>query len=212
VKSRISIISTAVAMIFGVVTLYYYFFPTPENEIIRSVFLQWAITLAAVALLVGVMNLLSVHYDKLNNDQTGSWFYSLMLIISMLGTFVLVFVWGPDSQWARLVFNSIQVPIEASLMAVLAISLAYASVRLLRRRPTLLSVIFVTTVLLILAGTSPYVTENIPVLGSLLRDLRAWIAQVPAAAGARGILLGVALGTIATGLRIIMGADRPYGD
>jgi hypothetical protein len=30
-------------------------------------------------------------------------------------------------------------------------------------------------------------------------------------AGARGILLGVALGTVATGLRILIGADRPYG-
>jgi len=30
-------------------------------------------------------------------------------------------------------------------------------------------------------------------------------------AGIRGILMGVALGSIATGLRILMGADRPYG-
>jgi len=32
-----------------------------------------------------------------------------------------------------------------------------------------------------------------------------------AAGGARGILLGVALGTLTTGLRILFGADRPYG-
>ncbi len=30
-------------------------------------------------------------------------------------------------------------------------------------------------------------------------------------AGARGILLGVALGSVTTGLRILMGVDRPYG-
>jgi hypothetical protein len=29
-------------------------------------------------------------------------------------------------------------------------------------------------------------------------------------AGARGILLGVALGSLTTGLRILIGADRPY--
>jgi hypothetical protein len=33
---------------------------------------------------------------------------------------------------------------------------------------------------------------------------------VVAAAGARGILLGVALGTLTTGLRILFGTDLPY--
>ena len=32
-----------------------------------------------------------------------------------------------------------------------------------------------------------------------------------ASGGARGILIGVALGTLTTGLRILFGADRPYG-
>jgi hypothetical protein len=31
-----------------------------------------------------------------------------------------------------------------------------------------------------------------------------------ASGGGRGILLGMALGAAATGLRILMGADRPY--
>jgi hypothetical protein len=41
--------------------------------------------------------------------------------------------------------------------------------------------------------------------------LRSLLVQIPAVAGARGVLLGVALGAIATGLRILMGVDRPYG-
>ena len=36
--------------------------------------------------------------------------------------------------------------------------------------------------------------------------------EVPTLAGARGIMLGVALGTIAVGLRVLLGADRPYTD
>jgi hypothetical protein len=40
--------------------------------------------------------------------------------------------------------------------------------------------------------------------------IKDWILNVPTLAGVRGILLGVALGTIATGLRILLGADRPY--
>jgi hypothetical protein len=62
---------------------------------------------------------------------------------------------------------------------------------------------------LVLIGITP-----LPFFGqiSLLGSLRNWLATVPALAGARGLLLGIALGTIATGLRILMGVDRPYGD
>jgi len=35
---------------------------------------------------------------------------------------------------------------------------------------------------------------------------------VVAAGGARGILLGVALGSIVTGLRVLLAVDRPYGE
>jgi hypothetical protein len=52
--------------------------------------------------------------------------------------------------------------------------------------------------------------------GSLLWEefplIKEWVLRVPTMAGARGILLGVALGIIATGLRILLGADRPYVD
>jgi uncharacterized membrane protein YhaH (DUF805 family) len=212
-KGRFSILSgffTLIAISTGVVVLFYFFFPTPENLVIRSVLLQWAVTLAAVALLIGMGNLLGIHYRKLN-EEGGNWFYSLILIIALIATFFLVLIMGPTHAWSSMVFNTIQVPVEASLMAILAVSLAYASARLLRRRMSLLSIVFLGTVLIVLAGTSPFVTENAGALGGALRSLRAWIAQVPAAAGARGILLGVALGTIATGLRILFGADRPYG-
>ena len=94
-------------------------------------------------------------------------------------------------------------------MALLAVTLTYASIRLLRRRLNLLSVIFLVTAVLILLGTAP-----LPFLGTIpgLSDLvRPFISQVLAAAGARGILLGVALGTLTTGIRILFGADRPYG-
>jgi hypothetical protein len=34
--------------------------------------------------------------------------------------------------------------------------------------------------------------------------------QVPTVAGARGIILGIALGAAATGLRVLLGFDQPY--
>jgi len=39
-----------------------------------------------------------------------------------------------------------------------------------------------------------------------------WLVTVPVGAGARGILLGIALATLVVGLRVVIGQDRTYGD
>jgi hypothetical protein len=61
--------------------------------------------------------------------------------------------------------------------------------------------------MVILLATGPLFGISLPGLV----ELRYWIAQVPAMAGARGLLLGIGLGIVATGLRILIGSDRPYG-
>jgi hypothetical protein len=72
-----------------------------------------------------------------------------------------------------------------------------------------LSVIFLVTAWVILVGTAPWpFLGDVPFFSDIVRPI---IAQIPAAAGARGILIGVALGTLTTGLRILFGSDRPYG-
>lgn len=92
-------------------------------------------------------------------------------------------------------------------MAVLAIILLFAGIRLFRRRLDLFSFVFWITAILVLLGTAPFFfSGQLPFLG----QVRTLIAQIPAAAGARGILIGVSLGIVVTGLRILVGSDRPY--
>ena len=209
--SVIAIASTAIAIASGALVLAGYFFAQEEGGQaslltgIRLVLLNWAIILAGFAIFIGILNLFQVHYKKIQNKQKGS-VYSLLLIISLVAMFLFGLI-RPGQM--GVVFNTIQLPVEASLMALLAVTLTFASIRLLRHRLNLLSVIFLVTTLLMLLGTAP-----LPLLGDIpgLSDwVRPFIAQVIAVAGARGILLGVALGTLTTGLRIIFGADRPYG-
>lgn len=208
---KFPILSTVVAVLSGVTVLFLYFLPLVFAGIDwRIVLLQWASTLGAVALLIGLINLASVHSRKLD-DEGAFPFNSLVLVLAMVGTFGVVLAFGPASTSAMFIVNYIQLPVETSLMAILAVTLVYASARIVRRRTDAFSLVFVGTVLFILFTTSPLVTDFIPAIGGPLRVFRDWITNVPAAAGARGILLGIALGTIATGLRILMGTDRPYG-
>lgn len=200
--------STAIAIATGLIVLVGYFVELPLLVNLRITILNWAIILAALALFIGVFNLLAVHADKVRSKKKGG-FYSLILILSMLVTLVLGLWLRPDHPLMALIFNAIQLPVETSLMAMLVVTLTYASIRLLRRRNNLISVIFLVTALLILLGSAP-----LPFIGSLpiVSDMiRPFIAQVLATAGARGILIGVALGALTTGLRVLFGAERPYG-
>jgi len=108
----------------------------------------------------------------------------------------------------QLVLNGVIFSVEAALMGILTITLLYSAVRLLRRRADFTTIVFLITAVLVLFGsaTLPF-GENIPVFSGLA----TWIREVLAVGGARGILIGVSLGTLLTGLRVLFGIDRPYG-
>ncbi len=205
-KKILPITNAAIAAIAGIFVLLGYFFPTIFSGI-QSVFIGWAVILAGFALLLGIFNLALVHWKK-SNTKDPNRVYSLVLLISLLLTFVLAGFSGPTGGLSLWLFNTFQVPVEVSLLALLAIILIYSIARLLVRRPKWNTILFLITVLLVLLGAVPllFIGELAP-----LTAVRDWLTQVPAIAGARGLLLGVALGTVATGLRILMGVDRPYG-
>jgi hypothetical protein len=46
----------------------------------------------------------------------------------------------------------------------------------------------------------------------VMPDITDWVLDVLAMAGVRGVLLGVALGAILTGMRLLLGVERPYDD
>jgi len=89
---------------------------------------------------------------------------------------------------------------------LLAFYVARAAYRGFRLR-SLESLAFIAAVIVVLLGQVPvgsYLSEFVPAA-------KEWILDVPSTAGVRGIIIGVALGTIATGVRVLMGIDRPYG-
>lgn len=200
-------LSAAVAIIVGLLILAGYFFPFSPLLSLKNTLVQWAMILAGFALLVGVVNLIKVHWLKIRKRSPGS-VYSLILIISLAVTIVVAGYFGPAASSSLWIFKNIQLPVEMSLLALMSILLIYVVTRLLRRRPDSVSILFIATVFLVLLGTAPlfFIGEV-----RVLSVIRNFIVQVPAVAGARGILLGVALGAIATGIRILTGADRPYG-
>lgn len=198
------IFTAVIAIAFGLLVLAGYFLPALSN--LEMILLNWAMILAGAAMFLGIFNLISVHSDKIRNREKGN-LYSALLLLALLGTFFLGFILGPDNTGIRILLNGIIQPAEAMLMGLLAVTLLYAAIRLLRHRVNLMSIVFLVSAILILLGTATLPFGNMPVFGTL----RSWMTNVLAVGGARGILMGVVLGTLTTGLRVLFGMDRPYG-
>ena len=201
----VSVLSAIFAISAGVIVLLGYFLPIAPLPQLRGQLIEWSIIVGGVAVIVGIGNLVFVHWDRLRSRQKGS-SYSALLLIALIATFGLGVAYGPEGTFRQVTVDAIIVPVEATLMATLAVTLIYASIRLLRRRADVMSVVFLAVALLTLLLIMP--TPIGPVPGD---QVFLWIIGMFSRGGARGLLLGIALGTMLTGLRVLFGADRPYG-
>ncbi len=210
------VLATVVAIVVGLLVLADLFVSQWPNSfggfsqiinVTGALLVSWAAIVIAFALFLGFANVISVHWTRIRSQKPGT-IYSGILLLSLVGTLIVGFYsGGPNSYGSQLVFDFVLQPLEATFFALLAIFIAAAAFRAFRIRD-LETFFFVLFAVIVLLGQVPlgiYLWPELPVI-------KDWILNVPTLAGVRGILLGVALGTIATGLRILIGADRPYTD
>ena len=198
------LITTVLAMAVGIVVLFDYFFQQTIIDALGNAFKEWAIVLTAFAVLLGLINLLIVHVTRVVRRNEPSAGYSVIVLITSLIVFVIGIVSdGPAGAPMTWVFTNMYVPLQGALFALVAFFLATAAYRALRVR-NLESILLVVAALVVFLGQIP--------LFNFFADVKDWLLRVPSEAGVRGILLGVALGTIATGVRLLVGVDRPYSE
>ena len=197
---------TAITIGAGLLVLANFFIRNDFLRQVRLTLLDWAVILAAVALVLGALNVIATHARKIRDRRSG-WAYSLFLLAAM-GTVVILGLAdsrGPASPGVSWIFQNIQVPLQSTLFALLAFFVASAAYRAFRVR-SIDSFIMLIVGLIVLLGQVP--------LGLALWDrivsAKDWILNYPSTGGARGILLGAALGAVLTGLRVLLGIDRPH--
>ena len=173
---------------------------------IRQLLLDWAVALAGTAVIVGVFNLILVHAGRIQKKEKGAG-YSAILLMCLFGAFVFGLALGPDHPEIRQVVGAVIVPAESSLMGVLAVSLLVGAFRLMQRRASLMSIVFLATAVIMLLSSA---TLPFGEVGALANLVGPWLQHVLASGGTRGILVGMALGTLVTGLRVLTGMHRPY--
>lgn len=192
-------IPAVIVIIVGLIVLVGYLFPDNPLSGIRDVLTGWAVIIASFAFFLGLFNVFGVHIKKAQRLRKGG-IYNLAFLAAASLSLLLSFVpLGPiTGQW---VFDYIISPAGATLAALIVFTLTLAAFRLLRERQEekAKSIVFILVVTLVLLSSTPLIAvEWIP-----LAAIRRWVVDVVGMAGMRGLLLGVALGTVITALRVL---------
>jgi len=212
-------LTSAIAIGFGLITLVGLLIPGDVALVIGgapvsftpilNLLLQLVVITVALTVLIGILNLLAVHIGRIFGRK-GGWGYSIVLVLSTLVVIGLTIAEraNPPGQQSlsMMLLESVQVSIESALAGLVLFALVYGAYRMMRRRVTWWGMLFTVVLLIILIGALP-----LPGATGLF-SLRDWLLAVPVSAGARGILLGIALATVVTGVRVLIGQDRSYRD
>jgi len=196
----------AITFIMGVVMIIQFFIPHPvSQQFFRMLTTKWLVIIGAFFLLIGLSSLLRMHYFKIAHKREG-WAYSMITLAGILFMCIVGFGFGGiRGRLISLTYQSVLVPLNATMFSILAFYMASAAFRAFRARTLVATVLLITAMVVMLGRISmgDYLWEHLP-------SFTEWIMTVPNMAQKRGILLGVALGSLATSLRIIAGIERSY--
>ena len=200
-------LTTLIAILSGLIVLLAYFLPIPALMGLSHFIINWAVSLSGVAMLVAIISLVASHWQKLQQKRNPER-YSILVIFGFFLTLLFgVVMGGPGNPEFQKVVTHFILPVEAGLLGALAAGLIYAGFRLYRANRGWMTLVFgISTVLFLLLYSGIFTSGlDIPIIKEGLGILQ----RLPDAGG-RGIVIGLALGTIAAGLRILLGVDRPY--
>ena len=196
-------LATAVAIAIALIMLADLFFTNPLLHSLGAAFRDWTVILTAFALLLGLFNLLLVHFLRLTRRHEPGAGYSAVVLVTFIAVTVIGLWFGLPSPPMTWIFDNLYLPLQGAFFAPATFFLATAAYRALRARN-------IETAWMLLAALVVFLGQ-VPLIRTFA-DAREWVLAVPSEAGVRGILLGVGLGTVATGLRLIVGMDRPHSE
>ena len=113
--------------------------------------------------------------------------------------------WGRDQDSIfQKIFNSILLPVQATMFALLAFYLASAAFRAFRTRSVDATVLLITALIVMIGRLDDLGIIKMP-------EISQWILRDgPNLWSKRAILLGVGLGMASTALKVVLGIERTY--
>ena len=205
----------------GAIYIVTYFIPA--LQFIETVSTDWILIIQAFAIWLGALNLLKISILKATTGKKDRLFPALVVVsfLIMVGVGFAPLFRGESfladrdylsegSAFAWL-YNSMYVPLNATMFALLAFFVASASYRAFRARNREATLLLVAACILML-GRVPI---GDMITGFLPQGWRlsAWadvIMNYFQLAGQRAIMIGIALGIVSNSLRLVLGIERSH--
>ena len=164
---------------------------------------------SAFALGLAAVNLMIIHSRNIQRRRE-NWVYSVIMIVTVivfggLRSFVEITANKGAASTYSLLYTYILSPLMAGQWAFLGFYVASASYRAFRARNLDATVLLISAVLVML-GAAPVgavIWNQFPVI-------QRWLLNVPNVTGQRGIVIGAAIGSFVTGLRVLLGLERGH--
>ena len=210
-KREIPLFMTAAIGLFMILS---FFVPHQWVSVPADFLQQSAIIIVAFGIVLGGANLLRVNLQAVV-ERRPDWPYKLVLVLGLVVTVALGLVEGRDFQAAGTrstwIYDQVYSSMSSAMFALLAFFIASAAFRAFRIR-TAEAALLAAAAFIVMMGRVPLggvLTAGLPVQYRI-ETLAQWILDVPQNAANRAILIGAALGVMATGLRVILGIERSY--
>jgi len=197
----------------GVAIIISFFIPHKPFNQVQDTLLDWFIIISGFALLLGIYSLLRKHIIHIQKKDAG-WGYSLILNSFFVGVFIVGIISAVQFKGMSLtpgsslyyVYDYMVIPLSATMFSLLAFFIASAAYRAFRARKLNATLLLIAAVVVML-GRVPIVDNA---FFKFLGQFSDWFMLIPQMAAKRGILIGIALGSFAMSLRIILGIERTY--
>jgi len=211
VKRELPLLVTAVI---GLFMLLSFFVPHHVVSVPADYLQQCAVIVVAFGYVLGGANALTVNLSAIARRQP-DWPYKLVLVATLLFTVLIGLKegrhWQDSQSISMFLYNQVYSPMQGTMFALLAFFIASAAFRAFRVR-TLEAGLLAAAALIVMLGRVPIGDQMTAWLPESLRlgAVQDWIMNVPQNAAKRAVLMGAALGVMATGLRVILGIERSY--
>ena len=113
--------------------------------------------------------------------------------------------WGANGRFRTWIYDHMFAPCNATMFALLAFFVASAAFRAFRARNIEAALLLASAIIVLLAQApiGRWITTALP-------HLSDWILDILSNGSRRAIIMGAAVGAIATGLRVILGIERSH--
>lgn len=165
---------------------------------------NWQLLITAGAFMMGSIGLTKLHIGNIVRRRE-NWFYSVVLLVSLWGFFILGLIETSDGAIYQRIYNSVFVQLDSTMFALLAFYMASAAYRAFRIKNVESGILLVTGALVMLG--------NVPigeVIWSALPSIKTWIMNVPNSAVQRGLQVCIRLGSLAVALRVVLGFEKAH--